>query len=166
MKKICLVAVDIRSSHNVGSLFRTADGFSADIILTGICPRPIGDMNDDRLPHVAQKAHKDISKTSLGAESKVSWKYYTTSAEALRQLKNEGYKIVAIEQHPNAVSIEQMHFSTPVALVMGAEVEGLPNSVLDLCDEVYEIPMYGSKESFNVSVAAGIALYQARSKIS
>jgi tRNA G18 (ribose-2'-O)-methylase SpoU len=165
MNKICLLAVDIRSSHNIGSIFRTADGFSADIVLTGICPRPIGGNNEDRLPHVAEKADKAISKTALGAETKVSWSYYQNVAEAIQYLSTNGFIIAAIEQNKKSVSIDTMTVDKRIALVLGPEVEGLPGHVLDMCDIIYEIPMHGSKESFNVSVAAGIALYVARSKI-
>lgn len=166
MNKICLVAVDIRSSHNIGSIFRTADGFSVDVVLTGICPRPIGEKNDDRLPHVAQKADKAISKTALGAEKKVSWSYYQNAAEAIQYLRANGFIIAAIEQSKKSVSVDKMTIDKRIALILGPEVEGLPGHVLDMCDIIYEIPMHGSKESFNVSVAAGISLYIARSKIS
>ena len=161
MHKLCLVAVDIRSTHNVGSLFRTADGFSAEIILTGISPRPISE-NDKRLPHIAVKADKNISKTALGAEKTVSWRYFSNAFEAIEALKNEGFSIIALEQNKISKPISELLISQPTALLLGTEVEGLPQELLDVCDNIYEIPMTGAKESFNVSVTAGIALYQAR----
>jgi 23S rRNA (guanosine2251-2'-O)-methyltransferase len=160
MSKNCLVAVDIRSSHNIGSMFRTADGFSADMILTGICPRPLGDKNDDRLPHIANKAHASIQKTALGAEKTVSWNYFKEAKDAISSLKKQGYLIAAIEQHPTSLSLHQLSSQRPIALVLGTEVEGLSEEILKLCDSIYEIPMIGTKESYNVSIAAGIALYQ------
>ena len=161
MRKICLVAVDIRSTHNVGAFFRTAEGFGADVALVGITPRPLGGSHENRLPHIAQKAHKAISKTALGAEESVSWQYYDTAEAAFKALRTEGYSIAAIEQDPSSKAMQDMQRSKNIALVMGPEVDGLPKHIVDACDEVYEIPMVGKKESYNVSVAAGIALYQA-----
>jgi len=162
MKSICLIAVDIRSTYNVGSLFRTADGFSAEIVLVGISPRPLGDKSDDRLPHIAKKANEAIHKTALGAENSVRWRYFSSVIDALRTVKNEGYYVAAIEQHETSKPVNELDSRAPVAVVVGPEVEGLSKDVITLCDGVYEIPMTGSKESFNVSVAAGIALYQIR----
>jgi 23S rRNA (guanosine2251-2'-O)-methyltransferase len=164
MNSICLIAVDIRSTYNVGSLFRTADGFSAEIILVGITPRPLGGKKDDRLPHIAKKAHEAIRKTALGAEINVRWRYFSSFLDALRTVKNEGYYVAAIEQHESSKPVNELVSSAPVAVVVGPEVEGLSKEIIALCDSVYEIPMTGSKESFNVSVAAGIALYQSRIK--
>lgn len=162
MRKVCLVAVDIRSTHNVGSFFRTADGFSAEIVLTGITPRPSGGISDQRLPHIVTKAHQAISKTALGAEQSVSWRYFQDIKEAINVLRNEGYTIAALEQDQNSIDISLMPTSESIAIVVGTEVTGLPNEILTLCDNIFEIHMTGGKESFNVSVAAGIALYQSR----
>jgi tRNA G18 (ribose-2'-O)-methylase SpoU len=162
MNKICIVAVDIRSIHNVGSIFRTADGFSAEVVLTGITPRPIGDKNDTRLPHVAKKAHEYIHKTALGAENKVKWQYFHDIKTAITELHNQNYKIFGIEQSNNSKTLDTFSLEENSAFLLGPEVEGLSEDVLNLCDDIYEIPMSGTKESFNVSVAAGIALYQAR----
>ncbi len=159
--KICLLAVDVRSAHNVGSLFRSCDGFGAELFLVGISPRPNGN-DDNRLPHIAKKAHKDIAKTALGAEETVTWRYAETLSECIAKLKVEGYKIIAVEQDKTSSSLYELSCTQPTALVLGREVEGLNPTEIDLCDDVYEIPMSGAKESFNVSVAAGIALYQAR----
>jgi 23S rRNA (guanosine2251-2'-O)-methyltransferase len=160
--KICLIAVDIRSAHNIGSLFRTADGFSADVVLTGICPRPEGDENDDRLPHIVKKAHEAINKTALGAETTVDWRYYITFLDAYHNMKKKGYVFIAIEQHKKSKPLNNLKITKPTALILGTEVKGLSAEIIDMCDEIYEIPMTGKKESFNVAVSAGIALYQAR----
>lgn len=158
--KLCLVAVDIRSAHNVGSLFRSCDGFGAELFLVGICPRPVFE-GDDRLPHIARKAEKEIAKTALGAEKTVRWRHAATLAECKRVLEQEGYTLAAIEQSPESKSLIELEPIGPTALVLGREVEGLDASELKLCDDIYEIEMSGAKESFNVAVAAGIALYQA-----
>lgn len=162
MRKIIIIAVDIRSTHNVGAFFRTADGFKAHVVLTGITPRPIGPASDDRLPHVSRKAHDAIHKTALGAELSVQWRYYKNTIDAFIAAREDGYKIYAIEQSKTSKPISNLPKNEDIALVLGPEVTGLSNELLNLCDAVYEIPMQGKKESFNVSVAAGIALYQSR----
>lgn len=166
MSKVCLVVVDVRSTYNVGSLLRTADGFSADVILIGITPRPIGGKSDDRLPHIAKKAHTAISKTALGAEDSVDWKFFIDIKSAYEHLRSKNYKIAAIEQSDASISIQSLPTNDNIALIVGSEVEGLSQQILDKCDAIYEIPMSGRKESFNVSVAAAIALYQACGKMS
>jgi len=158
--KITLVAVDVRSAHNIGSFFRTCDGFDAELYLVGICPRPMSGDYDNRLPYIAQKAHKAISKTALGAEETVRWRHADTLLECKNILKKEGYDLVALEQAPKSKDLDKLKPTKNIALVVGREVEGLEGVELKMCDEIYEIPMKGKKESFNVSVAAGIALYQ------
>ena len=160
MKQIVLVAIDIRSTHNVGAFFRTCDGFGADLVLTGITPCPSGKPDDTRLPHIRNKLDKAISKTALGAEHTVEWRYFATAQEAITTLKDEGYTVAAIEQDNQSMPIQSMK-DEKLTLLVGPEVTGLPQDTLELCDVVYEISMIGTKESFNVSVAAGIALYQA-----
>ena len=162
MRKVALVAVDVRSTHNVGAFFRTAEGFGAEIVLVGITPRPSGDSTDERLPHVIKKADQAINKTALGAEQLVRWSYFNTYTEAFSALRTDGFTIVAIEQGDRSVALSEMSMDNDIALVMGPEVEGLSREILDACDTILEIPMSGQKESFNVSVAAGIALYQSR----
>lgn len=161
MKKICLVAVDVRSSHNVGSLFRSCDGFGAELVLVGISPRPLDGGNDMRLPHVAKKANHAIAKVALGAENTVTWQYFAAVDEAFDSLRKHGYSIVAIEQSDKSKSIKYLKPKKPLAIVVGPELKGLDEKTLSLCDEIYEIPMSGKKESLNVSVAAAVALYQA-----
>lgn len=162
MQKLVIVAIDIRSTYNVGSIFRTADGFSADVILTGITPRPKGQKNDDRLPHISEKANSAISKTALGAEKSVKWQYFHVFSGVLDYLRAQNYKIYAVEQAENSIPISKLKLDSPTALLLGPEVEGISKEILDICDGIYEIPMNGSKESYNVAVSAGIALYQSR----
>jgi len=158
-KRVILVAVDVRSAHNVGSLFRTCDGFGAELFLVGISPRPEYD-DDPRLPYVAKRAQKEIEKTALGAEQTVKWRHADTLLECQNILKKENVRLVAIEQAEGSKSIKTLNPEGSVALVVGREREGLDPVELKLCDEIYEIPMKGQKESLNVSVAGAIALYQ------
>ena len=160
INKVCLVAVDVRSAHNIGSLFRTCDGFGAELFIVGASPRP-AHVGDDRLPYIIEKAEKEIAKTALGADKLVLWRYASTLKDCLGILRNEEYKIIAIEQSEQSSNLNELKVRGSTALLVGREVEGLSADELALCDEVYEIEMVGRKESFNVSVAAGIALYQA-----
>jgi 23S rRNA (guanosine2251-2'-O)-methyltransferase len=159
MHKVCLVAVDVRSTHNVGSFFRTCDGLGAVLYLVGITPQPLHD-DDDRLPHIARKADKDIAKTALGAEKTVKWRHHDTLLAAKYDLEKEGYTLVGLEQSTTSKNLKDLKSDKSIAIVVGREVEGLSLVEQKLCDELYEIPMQGGKESFNVSVAAGMALYQ------
>jgi 23S rRNA (guanosine2251-2'-O)-methyltransferase len=159
MNKICLIAVDIRSSYNIGSLFRSCDGFGAELALVGISPQPIHN-NDSRLPHLAAKTDSAIAKTALGAEKTVRWCYFETLEICCEALRKDGFKIFAIEQSVSSKDISELEIEVDTALVLGREVEGLTSQELAMCDEVYEITMKGQKESFNVAVTAGIALYQ------
>jgi tRNA G18 (ribose-2'-O)-methylase SpoU len=117
---------------------------------------------DDRLPHIQTKAHKAIAKTALGSEDNVKWKYFKDFASAKDYLKSKDVSIYAVEQSEFSKPINELKSKNKsIALVVGPEVDGLPDSIIDQCDGIYEIPMVGKKESFNVSVASGIALYQA-----
>jgi tRNA G18 (ribose-2'-O)-methylase SpoU len=159
LERVCLVAVDVRSTFNVGSLFRSCDGFGAELFLVGISPHPVRS-NDSRLPHIAQKAEREIAKTALGAEKSVRWQYAESLESCIEVLKKDGFRVVAIEQSSSSRELMSLEGKGNIALVLGREVTGLSESELGLCSEVFEIPMRGQKESFNVSVAAGIALYQ------
>lgn len=159
MSKLALLLADIRSAYNVGSIFRTADGFGVEkIICTGITPYPKL-QSDERLPHVIEKADDMIAKTALGAEKTVAFEYYQDAIEAINKLAGKGYKIYALEQAETSRPLPDFKPSFPSLLILGNEVEGLPQNLLDKCDEILEIPMQGTKESLNVSVACGIALY-------
>ncbi len=159
-RKLCLVSVDVRSAHNIGSFFRTCDGFGAELFIVGGSPRPSYD-DDTRLPHVVKKAQKEIAKTALGAETTVRWRYAETLLECITTLRKEGFFVYAVEQSAESIPLKKMRKDVPLALVVGREVEGLDMVELSLCDGVCEIAMSGKKESFNVSVASGIALYEA-----
>lgn len=159
-----LVIHDIRSTHNVGAMLRTAECFGLKTVyISGYSPYPRV-QNDERLPHIADKLQAAIAKTSLGAEQNITVIHKETIEEVLQELKSQNYKICALEQHPRAQPIDAWHPTLPTALIVGREVEGIDASILDRVDEIVEIPMRGLKESFNVSVAAGIALYQATCK--
>ena len=157
MSEIIVIAHNIRSTHNVGSIFRTAEGFGIQkIILSGYTPYPI-QAGDSRLPHIARKLQAQIHKTALGAEELVQFEHQPNLD--ISHLKREGYTIVGLEQTENSISISAFQVPKKVALILGEEVNGIPGDIITLCDSCIEIPMKGKKESFNVSVAAGIALY-------
>lgn len=156
---LILVADNIRSAHNVGSLFRSADGAGAkQLILTGISPYP-AIPNEPRPPHVAARASRLIAKTALGAETTVPFQYQADSQTAIGSLRQRNYHIYALEQSSSSTSLFDAKPNFPAALIVGSEVAGLDQATLAAVDEVLEIPMLGQKESLNVSVAAGIALY-------
>jgi len=136
---------------NVGSIFRTADCLGVSkIILVGTTPAPI-----DRFG----RKRKDFIKVSLGAEEFVSWKYTKEARVTIDELKKEGYKIIALEQTKNSKDLKTYKIANKFALILGNEVEGVSKQTLKLADEVLEISMKGKKESMNVSVSAGIALF-------
>lgn len=158
MPEIIVLAHNIRSTHNVGSIFRTADGFGVkEIILSGYSPFP-SLPNDPRLPHLSEKITKQIHKTALGAETIVPFR--VTELPPLDELRARGFRIVALEQAPTSVPLHRYAAPSKIALLLGEEVEGISADLLALCDDIVEIPMVGKKESFNVSVAAALALYQ------
>jgi len=144
---LIVVLDNIRSMHNVGSVFRSADAFLIEAIyLCGYTPQP---------------PHRDINKTALGATETVAWKYFATTEAALQELNNNGYKVYSLEQAEGSVSLEQfIRKEDKIAVVLGNEVEGVADEVLALCDGCIEIPQLGSKHSLNVSVAAGIVLWK------
>lgn len=143
--KLIVILPNIRSGHNVGAIFRTADGAGIDkLYLTGYTPCP---------PHV------QVDKVSLGAEKWVPWEYRKQAGRLLSELKKMGYNIVALEQTKNSQDLFSWKPKSPVALVLGNEKTGVPRSLLRYCDMAIEIPMLGKKNSLNVSVAAGVAMY-------
>lgn len=163
-RQICLIVIDVRSAHNVGSLLRTADAMAVDSVwLVGITPYPAVD-NDKRLPHIAARADSEIRKTALGAEKSLDIRHLEKSelGSAVEKLRAEGYSIVALEQTASATDLSQFQPADKVALMVGNEVEGLDADSLNLADQHVAIPMLGAKESLNVAVAAGMALYQLR----
>lgn len=164
MPEIIVIAHNIRSTHNVGAIFRTAEGFGVKkIILSGYTPYPkLGSganntQKETRLPHIAEKIHNQIHKTALDAEDLVSFEQH--EQPDFDTLHHEGYRIVALEQAATSILLDKYKAPEKIALLLGEEVEGITPDLLKECDDIIEIPMHGQKESFNVSVAAGIALY-------
>jgi tRNA G18 (ribose-2'-O)-methylase SpoU len=151
-KPIVVVMDNIRSMHNVGSVFRTSDGFLIDgICLCGFTPQP---------------PHRDIHKTALGSTETVDWVYYENTLDAVNALKDKGFKVYAIEQTEGSISLEKFKLvnptavAQPMAFVFGNEVDGVHEQVIAICDGVIEIPQWGMKHSLNISVAAAIVLWE------
>ncbi|MBI2037413.1 MAG: RNA methyltransferase [Candidatus Magasanikbacteria bacterium] len=145
LKNFILILPNIRSGHNVGAIFRTADGAGADkLYLTGYTPCP---------------PHTQVDKVSLGAEKWMPWEYHKQAGKLLKELKRVGYNIVALEQTKTSQNIFKWKPVFPLALVLGNEKTGVSKTLLKYCDEALEIPMRGKKNSLNVSVAAGVAMY-------
>ena len=145
---LTLVLDEVRSLNNVGSFFRTADAFLIDkIVLCGITARP---------------PHKDIHKTALGATETVHWEYEADTLEAIQKLQQQGIRVLAVEQAEGSTSLQDLVVEPDqaYALVFGHEVKGVKQEVVSACDEVIEIPQYGTKHSLNVSVSAGILLWE------
>lgn len=149
-----IILDNIRSAHNVGSIFRTADGAgAAKIYLLGYTPLPV-----DRFGRI----QPDIAKTALGADREVEWEEVKNedAAALIARLKGEGFEIVAIEQTQSAIDLADLQVTGPVCYIFGNEVEGVSQELLSLSDITAQIPMQGTKESLNVSVAAGIVLFR------
>jgi 23S rRNA (guanosine2251-2'-O)-methyltransferase len=163
--KIVVVVHDIRSVHNVGSIFRTADAAGVEkIFLCGITPAPL-----DRFKQV----RADFAKVALGAEKYIPWESAPATTDVIKRLKKEGYEILALEQSKNSVPYYAVRLARDarvprratddrVAIILGNEVKGLPLSILRAADRVLEIPMMGKKESLNVAVAFGIVVFDLR----
>lgn len=161
-ERIVIIAHNIRSTHNVGAVFRTAEGFGVETIyIGGYTPYP-AKLNDGRLPHIRQKITKQISKTALGTEQLVAFETYDELAILLQDLEQAGFVIAGLEQDSKSVTLPNFAINHPTALIIGEEVAGLTDEIRNACDVLLEIPMQGQKESFNVSVATGIALYALR----
>jgi len=165
MTDIVLIAHNLRSAHNVGSLLRTAEGLGVGKIwLTGYSPYPQRENfhDNDRLPHLAKKIDSQISKTSLGAELTIDWGQSEELEPVLSDLKNQGFTIAGLEQSGKSVKLNEFEPPAKLAIIVGREVEGIEPEVLAQCDQILEIPMFGQKESFNVVQAAAMALYHCR----
>lgn len=162
MAKIVLIAHNLRSCHNVGSLLRTAEGLGVtEVILSGYTPYPLM-VADRRLPHEAAKLDKQIRKTALGAELAQTWRQADDISQVLSQLRSDGFRLAAVEQASGSVALPAFQPPDKLALLVGREVEGVEAEVLAMVDEILEIPMFGRKESFNVVQAAAMALYHCR----
>lgn len=149
VEKLPLVVVldNVRSLHNVGSIFRTSDAFIVEkIYLCGITSTP---------------PNAEIHKTALGAEDSVAWEYVAETLDVLNRLHAEGYKVLAVEQTENSISLEKLSLSKDekYAIILGNEVKGVQQEVVDLCDETVEIPQFGTKHSLNVSVAGALTIW-------
>ncbi|OHB10409.1 MAG: hypothetical protein A3H60_00220 [Candidatus Zambryskibacteria bacterium RIFCSPLOWO2_02_FULL_44_12b] len=150
-KTSILILENIRSVENTASIFRTAEGFGVSkIILIGTTPTPI-----DRF----SRKRQDFAKVSLGSEDSISWEYRAEIMSVIREFKNEGFQIISLEQAPGAYRLRDFQTTSQFALVVGNEVDGVSRGVLDNSDAIVEIPMQGQKESLNVSVATGVALF-------
>ena len=148
-----IVLDNVRSQSNVGSIFRTADAFLTEAIyLCGITATP---------------PHREIQKTALGATESVKWKYFQSTIDAIRDLKNSGYILIGIEQVEGSVELQDIVISAgkKYALVFGHEINGVEQEVLDLCDLCVEIPQFGTKHSFNIAISAGIILWEMNRKL-
>lgn len=153
-KKIPLVIVldNVRSMNNIGSVFRTADAFLVDsLYLCGITATP---------------PHRDIRKTALGAEESVVWHYFESTSDAVSHLKRQGYHLLALEQTQNSIPLQEIDKKLkelneqPLAIIIGHEVKGVAQDIVDICDGAIEIPQFGTKHSLNVSVAAGMSIWE------
>lgn len=145
---VCIVLDNIRSLHNVGSVFRTADAFRVEkILLTGITGTP---------------PHREIEKTALGATESVLWEYSENPEQMVQQLKNDGYTIITIEQTTESIPLHQFKFKehSKMCLVFGNEINGVSEAVIALSDYAVEIPQAGTKHSLNISVCAGIVVWE------
>jgi 23S rRNA (guanosine2251-2'-O)-methyltransferase len=150
-EKIPVIALleNVRSAYNVGSVFRTADAFLIEAVyISGYTAKP---------------PHKEISKTALGAQDSVEWSYFENTKMAIEQLKQNQYSIFAVEQVANSISLEKLSELNldKIAFIFGNEVSGVDQGTISLCDGCIEIPQFGMKHSLNISVAAGIVLWEA-----
>jgi len=147
-----IVLDNVRSQNNIGSVFRTADAFLVEAIyLCGITSQP---------------PHRDIQKTALGATESVPWKYFSATADAVKELKDNGFTLIAVEQVKGAVMLQDLIIEPEkkYAFIFGHEINGVSQEIIDLCDFCIEIPQFGSKHSFNIAVSAGIVLWEASKK--
>ena len=173
-EKMPLIVVldDVRSLHNVGSVFRTADAFRLEAIyLCGITATPdtVTDADGTVIKDCSLKAVQEIHKTALGAEESVDWRYFKSATDAVESLKNDGYTVMAVEQCHGSTMLQDFVPACPVskqkdgkrgyAVILGNEVKGVHQEVIDLCDGCLEIPQYGTKHSLNVSVTGGIIIW-------
>ncbi len=145
---VIIVLENVRSAHNVGSVFRTADAFLLEAVYI--------------IGYTAVPPHKEIKKTALGAEESVCWKYFKTTAEAIEDLQQNGFVVYAVEQVTNSISLEATEFNAEekIAVIFGNEVTGVEELTLPLCRACIEIPQLGMKHSLNISVAAGVVLWE------
>ena len=149
---ITIVLDNVRSSLNVGSVFRTSDAFLIEkIILCGITPTP---------------PNKDIRKSALGSTNSVDWDYENNTIDAVLKLKKNNYQIIGVEQVKESTMLYNFNISkNPIAIIFGNEVDGVNNDVINLCNEIIEIPQFGTKHSLNISVSSGIVIWELWNKL-
>ncbi len=153
--RFIVILSNLRSAHNVGAIFRTADALSVEkIFLCGITPAP-----EKATLSASSKASREFAKTALGAENYVVWEYKKRTGDAIKSLKKQGFQIIALEQDKKAIDVRRLKLkaSSKIALILGYEVKGIAKSTLNKCDKIVYLPMFGKKESLNVSVAFGVA---------
>jgi len=143
---IIVVLDNIRSLNNIGSVFRTGDAFLIEAVY--LCG------------YTAKPPHRDIQKTALGATESVQWEYFDTTLEAIEKLKSNGYLVASVEQTENAISLEDVSIDKPMAIVFGNEVRGVDQAICDASDMCIEIPQLGTKHSLNISVCAGVVMWE------
>jgi tRNA G18 (ribose-2'-O)-methylase SpoU len=162
VKQIIIIAHDMRSTHNVGALLRTAEGLGiSHVYFTGYSPYPNHE-GDTRLPHESRKLHQQIQKTALGAEETQAWSHHEDIKTLLNTLKADEFTIAALEQTPTSTPLPEFKAPEKLVIILGREVEGLEPDLLKKCDLTLEIPMFGKKESFNVVQAAAMVMYHCR----
>ena len=145
-KPITIILDNIRSAHNVGSIFRTSDAFLIKkIILCGITPTP---------------PNNDIRKSALGSTESVDWEYQENTENAVNILKKEDYEIIAVEQVEESTSLIKFKSTKSIALIFGHEINGVQQKIIDMCDQTIEITQWGTKHSLNISISAGIVLWK------
>ncbi len=151
-KQVAVLIHDIRSTHNVGSIFRTSDAVGVSkIYLSGFSPTPLDKFN---------RPQKDIVKVSLGAEKTIPWEYVDDPKKLINKLKKDGFEVVGLEQTEKSIDYKKFKTNKPILFIVGSEVVGMDKKMIALCDKIVEIPMKGEKESLNVSVAFGVAIYR------
>lgn len=155
-----MIVHNIRSAHNIGSIMRTCEGLGIKkLILSGYSPYPKMS-GDKRLPHVSSISSKKINKTALGAEEHLDWEHSEDIFQTILKLKTSGYLIASLEQSPSSIKLSSFKSPQKISVILGSEIKGVDQKILDESDLTLEIEMTGKKESFNVSIAAAICLYK------
>ncbi len=164
MIKIIPILHNIRSLHNVGAILRTAEGLGLkEVWICGYTPYPKHD-DDQRLPHVQERATKQIAKTALGAEKNIKITVFSDIEHLIDEVKKQKLKLIAVEQDTESIILDQLTIKHSTGVIFGNETEGIDKAMLDHCDQIVEIPMRGKKESFNVSATAAMVLYTVSSQ--
>lgn len=159
-RELILVLDNVRSIHNVGSIFRTAEALGASkLILGGITPFP-SIKNDIRLPHIKTRIDKAINKTALGSQFNIDYEYIENVISILKKYRSQDYQIVSLEQASNSIDLSNFKPSSKLVMVVGNEISGVSLEIMKFVDQIIEIQLPGKKESLNVAQACAIAIYQ------